>query len=225
MLIISHKSTVEFKNYLDKLNLKFIETTDNPNLDHRIADHPDLSIFALDDDNVLIDESIISYYQAKVTGKNFFAGESVGTLYPHDSIYNVYKGSDFYLHNDTTEKNIRAFMDDNGFSHYHIKQGYTRCSIVPMGDKILTSDYGIYKSLKDKINIVLLKEESIALDGFANGFLGGTCGLFDNTLIFNGNIESLNSFDIIKKEAEKSKIELLYPKNCDLIDTGSILSV
>ena len=225
MLIISHKSTVEFKNYLDKLNLKFIETTDNPNLDHRIADHPDLSIFALDNDNILIDESVISYYQAKVTGKNFLAGESVGTLYPHDSIYNVYKGSDFYLHNDTTEKNIRAFMDDNGFSHYYVKQGYTRCSIVPMGDKILTSDYGIYKSLKDKINIVLLKEESIALDGFANGFLGGTCGFFDNTLIFNGNIESLNSFDIIKKEAEKSKIELLYPKNCALIDTGSILSI
>ena len=225
MLIISHKSTVEFKNYLDKLNLKFIETTDNPNLDHRIADHPDLSIFALDDDNVLIDESVISYYQAKVTGKNFLAGECVGTLYPNDSIYNVYKGSDFYLHNDTTEKNIRAFMDYNGFSHYYINQGYTRCSIVPMGDKILTSDYGIYKSLKDKINIVLLKEESIALDGFVNGFLGGTCGLFDNTLIFNGNIESLNSFDIIKKEAEKSKIELLYPKNCALIDTGSILSI
>ena len=225
MLIISHKSTVEFKNYLDKLNLKFIETTDNPNLDHRIADHPDLSIFALDDDNVLIDESVISYYQAKVTGKNFLAGECVGTLYPHDSIYNVYKGSDFYLHNDTTEKNIRAFMDYNGFSHYYINQGYTRCSIVPMGDKILTSDYGIYKSLKDKINIVLLKEEIIALDGFANGFLGGTCGFFDNKLIFNGNIESLNSFDIIKKEAEKSKIELLYPKNCALIDTGSILSI
>lgn len=71
MLIISHKSTVEFKNYLDKLNLKFIETTDNPNLDHRIADHSDLSIFALDNDNILIDESVISYYQAKVTGKTF----------------------------------------------------------------------------------------------------------------------------------------------------------
>lgn len=68
-----------------------------------------------------------------------------------------------------------------------------------------------------------MKKKKIDLDGFDQGFIGGCCGFFDNTLIFNGNIEKLNSFETIKNEADKSKIKLLYPKSCDLLDTGSIL--
>ena len=48
MLIISHKSSLEFKDFLDRNNFSWIETIDNPNLDKRIADHPDLTIFNLD---------------------------------------------------------------------------------------------------------------------------------------------------------------------------------
>ena len=116
-------------------------------------------------------------------------------------------------------------MNKNIYKHYFTRQGYSRCSVVPMGDKILTSDYGIYKTLKDKIEVVLLSEENIPLDGFDNGFLGGTCGFFENTLIFNGNIEKLNSYETIKMEAKKSGIKLLYPNNCDLFDTGSLIFV
>ncbi|WP_262121906.1 DUF6873 family GME fold protein [Anaerococcus sp. Marseille-Q5996] len=223
MFIISHKSTNEFKEFLQKNNFDFIETIDNPNLDPRIADHPDLSIFRLDGENMIVDKNVFNYYQDKISHINLIAGESVACKYPYDSIYNIYKGSDFYIHNDISEKNILAFLRDNSFKHYFVKQAYSRCSIVPMGDKVLTSDFGIYKALKDKIDLVLLKKENIPLDGFDNGFLGGTCGFFDNTLIFNGNIEKLNSYEIIRDEASKSGIDLLYPKNCDLIDTGSIL--
>ncbi|WP_416335383.1 DUF6873 family GME fold protein [Anaerococcus sp. DFU013_CI05] len=159
----------------------------------------------------------------KLTNINLIAGESVETKYPYDSLYNIYKGTDFYIHNEFTEKNISTYLKNKNIKHYLIKQGYTRCSLVPMRDKVLTADYGIFKALKDKIDIVLLKEENIALDGFDNGFLGGTCGFFDDTLIFNGNIEKLNSFDIIRNEANKSGIKLLYPTNSKLLDTGSIL--
>lgn len=225
MLIISHKSTVEFKEFLKDNKLDFIETIDNPNLDPRIADHPDLSIFPLNENDLSIDSSVINYYQKNITDKNLIPGESVSKKYPYDASYNVYKGSDFYIHNDVTEKNINNYMKVNNYKHLFINQGYTRCSIIPMGDKILTADFGIYKTLKDKIEVILLREENIPLDGFDKGFLGGTCGFFDKTLIFNGNIEKLSNYETIKKESEASKIRLLYPKNCDLVDTGSILFI
>ncbi|WP_394012023.1 DUF6873 family GME fold protein [Anaerococcus cruorum] len=225
MLIISHKSTVEFKEFLKDNKLDFIETIDNPNLDPRIADHPDLSIFPLNENDLSIDSSVIKYYQKNITDKNLIPGESVSKKYPYDAIYNVYKGSDLYIHNNVTEKNINNYMKVNNYKHLFTNQGYTRCSIIPMGDKILTADFGIYKTLKDKIEVILLRQENIPLDGFDKGFLGGTCGFFDKTLIFNGNIEKLSNYETIKKESEASKIRLLYPKNCDLVDTGSILFI
>ncbi|MFO3715187.1 DUF6873 family GME fold protein [Anaerococcus cruorum] len=225
MLIISQKSTVEFKEFLKDNKLDFIETIDNPNLDPRIADHPDLSIFPLNENDLSIDSSVINYYQKNITDKNLIPGESVSKKYPYDAIYNVYKGSDFYIHNNVTEKNINNYMKVNNYKHLFTNQGYTRCSIIPMGDKILTADFGIYKTLKDKIEVILLRQENIPLDGFDKGFLGGTCGFFDKTLIFNGNIEKLSNYETIKKESEASKIRLLYPKNCDLVDTGSILFI
>lgn len=225
MLIISHKSTVEFKEFLKDNKLDFIETIDNPNLDPRIADHPDLSIFPLNENNLSIDSSVINYYQKNITDKNLIPGESVSKKYPYDAIYNVYKGSDFYIHNNVTEKNINNYMKVNNYKHLFINQGYTRCSIIPLGHKILTADFGIYKTLKDKIEVILLRQENIPLDGFDKGFLGGTCGFFDKTLIFNGNIEKLSNYETIKEKSEASKIRLLYPKNCDLVDTGSILFI
>ena len=82
----------------------------------------------------------------------------------------------------------------------------------------------MYKKLKDKINIILLNEEKIELDGFEKGFLGGTCGLVDDKLIFNGNIENLASYDIIKTQCEKENIRLMYP-SIKLLDTGSLMNI
>jgi hypothetical protein len=222
MLIISHKSSLEFKDFLDRNNFSWIETIDNPNLDKRIADHPDLTIFNLDNKSLVIDKNMVDYYKKSIKNKDIISGQEVGNTYPKDSVYNVYKASDYYIHNDYTENHIQKYMKEGNYKHLYSKQGYSRCSIVPMADKILTSDYGIYKSLKNKIEVVLLKQERISLDGFANGFLGGCCGFFEDTLLFNGNIEKLNSYNIIKDEADKSNIRLLYP-SCNLVDTGSIL--
>ena len=63
MLIISHKSSLEFKDFLDRNNFSWIETIDNPNLDKRIADHPDLTIFNLDNKSLVIDKNMVDYYK------------------------------------------------------------------------------------------------------------------------------------------------------------------
>lgn len=222
MFIISHKSSDEFKVFLSLNNFSFVESIDNPNLDSRIADHPDLSIFKLNDNSLVIDKNVADYYREKLPDMNIISGDSVGRVYPSDAIYNIYSYGNYYIHNDFTESHIESFFKENDYNFFKINQGYTRCSIIPMGNNILTNDYGIYKSLSGKINVILLKEDNIPLDGFPKGFLGGSCGYFENTLIFNGNIEKLNNYALIKSCAEEFSIKLLYP-SCDLVDTGSIL--
>lgn len=224
MLIISHKSSQQFKEFLHHHGFEFILTIDNPKLDPRIADHPDLSIFVLNKETIVVDESVYDYYKQVLINKNIIKGQSVSIKYPNDAIYNIYKASNFYIHNDISEINILNYLDNNNYIHYYVKQGYTRCSIIPMGDKILTSDYGMYKALRNQIEVVLLESETITLDGFDTGFIGGTCGLVGNHLIFDGNIKTSVNYQKIKDEADKSSIKLLYP-DTDLIDLGSIIDI
>ncbi|MDO5048194.1 MAG: hypothetical protein Q4D88_06610 [Anaerococcus sp.] len=222
MLIISHKSKKAFKDFLKENSIDYIETIDNPRLDKRVSDHPDLSIFPLGHKKILVDKALASYYRQRLKGYKIIEGESVGGTYPKDAIYNVYEGEDFYIHNNHTEKHILGQLKAK--THLFVNQGYSRCSIIPMKERILTSDYGIYKALRGKIKVILLEEESIDLDGFAKGFLGGTCGLYGSKLIFNGSIKRLKSYDLIRDNAKKEKLDLIYP-DINLLDTGSHIKV
>lgn len=224
-LLISHKSKKEFKDFLNKLNISYVETIDNPNLDKRIADHPDLSVFVLDKNNIIVDKYLYSYYKDKFKNINIIKGESVKSNYPFDSIYNIVKLNNYYIHNDYTESKIVKYFNDNNYNFIKVKQGYTRCSSIVLNNSIMTADYGIYKKLKNKVDTVLLNQEEIELDGFENGFLGGTCGMIDGKcIIFNGDISLLQSYDIINRKCDEENIQIFYPK-CELLDTGSIMQI
>lgn len=222
MLIISNKASLDFKSFLADQNIDFIETIDNPNLDRRIGDHPDLSLFALDNDNIIVAAEVFDYYKNKLTGKNMIKGSSVSEKYPKDSIYNLLRFKDFYIHNDFTEENIERILKERNYKHLFVKQGYSRCSIIPLRESLLTCDYGIYKALKDRVDIILLDNDKIELDGFDQGFIGGTCGLIQDKLIFTGDISRHKSFDIIKKACDRENIEIIYPE-IPLVDLGSLI--
>ena len=223
MLIISHKSKKEFTDFLDFKKIKYLKTIDNPNLDKRISDHPDLSIFKLDDKNLIVDKNVYDYYKKNLKNINVIRGDEALGKYPYDALYNIVKFKNFYIHNDFTEKHIKLFFQEKNIKHLFVKQGYTRCSILVFNENLMTSDMGIFKKLKNILPITLLKEEKIPLDGFDKGFLGGCFGKIDEkTLLFNGNIERLNSYDIIKNIVDKEKLNLLYP-DTNLLDTGSLI--
>lgn len=224
MLVISYKASEDFKNFLSAKCFSFIETIANPNLDPRIGDHPDLSLFKIDEKTIVVDESVFSYYEEKLEGYELIKGESVGLNYPKDAIYNIVKFKDFYIHNNFTEENIENFFKENEISHLKVNQGYTRCSIIPLGDLLITSDYGIYKALRNKAHIELVDNDKVILDGFDKGFLGGTCGLVGNQLIFTGDISKHKAFAKIEKICLDKNIEIIHPKT-DLVDLGSIIEI
>ena len=224
MLVISYKASDDFKNFLRENGFSFIETIANPNLDPRIADHPDLTLFKIDEKTIVVDKSVFSYYEEKLEGYDLIRGENVGLNYPKDAIYNIVKFKDFYIHNDFTEKNIKNFLIEKGLYHLKVNQGYTRCSLIPLGDLLVTSDYGIYKALKNKVDIELVDNDKVILDGFDQGFLGGTCGLVGNQLIFTGDISRHKAFYKIEEICSHKNIDILYPKT-ELVDLGSIIEI
>lgn len=224
MLIISYKASEAFKNFLQSNDFSFIETIPNPNLDQRIDDHPDLSLFKLADDTIIVDEGVYDYYKEKLANYNVIKGEKVREKYPRDSIYNIVRLKDYYIHNDITERNIENYFKENRVNHLKVKQGYTRCSIIPLKNILITSDYGIYKTLREKIAIKLVDNDEVILDGFTQGFLGGTCGLVGNKLIFTGDITRHRAYPVIKDVCDRENIDISYPKT-DLVDLGSIIEI
>ena len=224
MLIISYKASEAFKNFLQSNDFSFIETIPNPNLDQRIDDHPDLSLFKLIEDTIIVDEGVYDYYKEKLSGYNVIKGEKVREKYPRDSIYNIVRLKDYYIHNDITERNIEKYFKENRVNHLKVKQGYTRCSIIPLKNILITSDYGIYKTLREKIAIKLVDNDEVILDGFTQGFLGGTCGLVGNKLIFTGDITRHRAYPVIKGLCDRENIDIIYPET-NLVDLGSIIEI
>ena len=224
MLIISYKASKDLKIFLKANGYSFIETTPNPNLDPRIADHPDLSLVKLDEKTLVVDEEVFPYYEEKLDGVNLIKGGSVSKKCPKDALYNIVRFKNLYIHNDFTEKNIRKYFDENNIGRLKVKQGYTRCSVIVLPNLLITSDYGIYKALKDKIDIRLVDSDKVELDGFDQGFLGGTCGFVGGKLIFTGDITKHKAFSKLKEICDKEGIEIIFSK-IKLIDLGSIIEI
>ena len=224
MLVISNKASEEFKKFLEASKIEYILTKDNPRLDKRIADHPDLSLFVLDDKNIAVAEDLYPYYRQYFPNKNIIKASNLEKSYPKDALYNIVRFKNYYIHNDFTEKNIKKYFEKLDIKHLFVKQGYSRCSTIVLRESLLTSDYGIYKALKDKIDIRLLDRDEISLDGFSYGFIGGTCGLYENKLIFTGDITRHKSFSIIKKASDEEGLEIIYPKE-NLVDLGSLIDI
>ncbi len=72
-----------------------------------------------------------------------------------------------------------------------LPQAYARCSLVHLcEDNYLTSDKGIEKVLLRKgLSCFYFNPEEITIRDHKNGFIGGTVGIWEKTIFFNGNIE------------------------------------
>ena len=106
-----------------------------------------------------------------------------------------------------------------------VKQGYVRCTTIPLpGNRFITDDQGIYKTLTDHgLESLLVSRGSVLLEPFEYGFIGGAAGLVDNILCFNGDISKHPDYMTIKKFCSIGNIEMYYIEERPLKDIGGIL--
>ena len=70
----------------------------------------------------------------------------------------------------------------------------------------------------------MISNEGIKLSGYKNGFWGGCCGLGGkDTLLVNGEIESLKDGETIKEFLSQRQIKIKNLKKGEVTDIGSIL--
>ena len=72
----------------------------------------------------------------------------------------------------------------------------------------------------------LVTSYGIILNGYKNGFIGGTCGFVsDDILLFYGDVTKYLDYDIIKRIADEENVKMLYPKDETFVDLGGIISL
>lgn len=129
--------------------------------------------------------------------------EKLTRNYPGNIRYNAVCTGKYFIHNlQYTDPDLlaaaeaKAAADSAILTKIHVKQGYTRCSLLPVDDRsFITSDAGIAKDLADHdTDVLLIHPGHIHLPGFDYGFIGGTGGGLPlsgrRLLVVNGNIET-----------------------------------
>ena len=189
-------------------------------LDHRVATHPDMLLFPLDD-GILLHR--VYYEEHKSFWKSLLfsfvlTNEPIGKDYPKDVLFNALPiGNTVYGGKTVSKQVLSAFS-----RHVPVKQGYTRCSSCKVGNGIITQDKTIFNALKqDGIEALLISSGHIALPGYDTGFIGGaSVALSKETTAFFGTIEDHPDYERMSDFAKKHGVKLLSLSNEPLTDCG-----
>jgi hypothetical protein len=214
--------------FLLKDSINTITLPSAPGFCSSIKDHADIQLCQIENhcfihplfDSITADE--ISNYSKIVK-----CTRPISEIYPYDASYNACYTGKYLIHNlNYTAPEILDFCRFKNIPTIHINQGYARCSILPVNaEAVITADKKNADIIKKSgIDVLLIHNGFIKLEGFKYGFLGGCCGIHKNNIYFTGNLNKHPDNETILSFLEKygKKAEFLSE---ELIDIGSIFFI
>lgn len=214
---------------VDKVeNIELIKVGKNKNIFSPISNHPDVNLCYAGNNTVFVaceQTQLVSTLKNK--GFNVIQiDEELHTEYPCDSLLNVAVfGNTAILNKNTASKKLQNYLCNNNFNIIEVKQGYSKCSVLPIAENaVITTDEIICKKLSESnIDCLKVSPNGIKLDGYDYGFIGGCGGMIsENELYFFGDITThidyLRIADFLKKH------NIFYKCGCgSLKDLGSFI--
>lgn len=163
----------------------------------------------------------------------------IGYDYPEDAVYNAAATDRFFLHNiSCTSPSLLDRARSAGLEIIPVRQGYTKCSCVTVGDRaVITADGGILRTLsayneeilketgrrEDTIDVLPVEQGHVKLPGFDYGFLGGASGCVEDVIYFNGDLSLHPDFEKIRIFIEERGYRIRYFPGEELTDIGSVI--
>jgi len=190
-----------------------------------ISSHPDIFLYQDNENIIIAPNSPTQLFDFLNKHKlNFKTGKKpVGSNLNNSVLYNCISTKDLFLHkkNYTDESIIK---ENSHKKFINLPQAYTACSLVHLGKNVfLTSDKGIEKELqKNNLKNFYFSPQQIKIIEHKNGFFGGTCGVQNNKIFFNGNILKHNDGKELVTFLNQQEIEIVCLHNDFLYDGGRI---
>ncbi|MBQ2735341.1 MAG: hypothetical protein IJF33_05865 [Clostridia bacterium] len=221
---------------LIKLGHRTVKLPPHPTLPPPVSSHPDMLLF-FSPNAIFCTESY-----AKIAKKELKEIESAtnkpiqilqkdyGSTYPHDILLNVASvGMRLFCLPSHTAAEILALSMHRICA---VRQGYAKCSTVPIGDKaLITEDASIAKVARSEgLDVLQVEPYSVSLMGYDTGFLGGACSFapYDSglrKLLFCGDPKHHKNAEEILRFLEKHAVEPIALSPAPLTDVGTIFII
>lgn len=227
---IDYRASTEEKKNLEKLGLNLVIVPKSQLLYEAINGHVDIQLNIIDRKvkKVIINRDLPKNFKNILTENSISYIESSKKLsnkYPDNIFLNGLSLGNYFIHNiKYTDPLLLSELTNKVF--INVKQGYTKCSILPVRDNaVITSDIGINNVLKNyNFDVLLVPPGDIILPGLDYGFIGGVGGMIsENTMAFFGNISKYKYGDTVKKFLSKYDVTPVSLCDSKLIDRGSLL--
>lgn len=228
--VIASKLSEYAAQYLKNSGFDILSFRNNPNVDYRVAHHADLSFFFDGVDTLFIANEMSEYADLlnKYCKNVVVINKKLEKEYPDDVLLNcVCTGRNFICNTETVSTEIFDKMKISGYNIINVKQGYTKCSVVPVSDNaIITDDESIFNECaKFGLDVLKISKGSVVLPGFDYGFIGGSAGkISSDEIIFNGDITVHPDYKEIDSFLKKYGVNAVSFKGM-LEDIGSIIPI
>jgi hypothetical protein len=160
-----------------------------------------------------------------IKGVPFQVGrQEVGMQYPGSAVYNAVVTEKHCIHYlDITDRAITSSL--GGQEQINVRQGYTRCSLLPLKDgHFITSDQGISGVLgKNGLNVLQVDPTGILIQELKHGFFGGACGVLDDKVFIIGSLGHYNDGNRVRAYLDRLGYKVIELYDGPLFDGGSIM--
>jgi len=227
---LSENANIILKETLQSKGYRLIEIRKTGAVYDAVSSHADIYLCKVGGGLIVAPEQLPLIRDALTSNSTEFASGSarLGFRYPMDVKYNAAQVGGRLIHNtDYTDPAILDKAKESGLELIHVKQGYTKCSLVIVDEKsVITSDTGLAAALQRcKIDVLLISRGHVGLPGFPYGFLGGASGRVGDEIIFSGNLSAHPDFDKIREFIAQRGLRAVWFEEYPLEDIGSIIQV
>lgn len=190
-----------------------------------IANHPDIFLCPTENGFVVAKNIPPDQKNALLNSTpTLIQGESpVGKNYPESAHYNAVITSGYLIHNlKYTDPVLLSACSDK--TKINVNQAYTRCNVLALAhDWFITSDRGIESALLNHhLHVLYVEPHEILLPGFAHGFFGGTCGIYNQTVWFAGSLNHLKQGREVSNLLDRLGYSTVELYDGPLFDGGSL---
>ena len=157
-----------------------------------------------------------------------YVSEKAESVYPKDVYLNALTvGNKIFARLDCLSSDIKIYAEKAGSELVNVKQGYARCTAVPLSDNaVITADPSITGAARaNGIDILQISSGNVRLDGYDYGFIGGACGVFEDTVFFAGDLSLHPDGERIDKFCRNHGKEVVSLSDEPLYDVGSIFFI